>query len=220
MGSNRGTCMIKLVIMAWGLNHKEGSSYVHHKHSSPSRPEIGKVLSTITSDDINHFLIFGLSMFTGIPQISIIYIIVHRQERSLSTCRTTYSRANLRWKSDVFLGHAISAKGRRVRTYPIRYPHYIDDRLFSVRCKFQIGPYNRSRRSKWRSSNLLGDSGEMPDNRCSNCVQYGFDCTHKEVTKVCFLVKWWESSTQTPIPIATRPWALQKGVLLFRLQST
>lgn len=29
-----------------------------------------------------------------------------------------------------------------------------------------------------------GDSGEMPDNRCTNCVQYGFECTHKEVTKV------------------------------------
>ncbi|KAF8971208.1 fungal-specific transcription factor domain-containing protein [Flammula alnicola] len=27
------------------------------------------------------------------------------------------------------------------------------------------------------------DSGEMPDNRCSNCVQFGFECTHKEVTK-------------------------------------
>ncbi|KDR67576.1 hypothetical protein GALMADRAFT_258255 [Galerina marginata CBS 339.88] len=27
------------------------------------------------------------------------------------------------------------------------------------------------------------DSGEMPDNRCSNCVQYGYECTHKEVTK-------------------------------------
>jgi len=25
----------------------------------------------------------------------------------------------------------------------------------------------------------------MPDNRCSNCVQYGYECTHKEVTKVC-----------------------------------
>ncbi|KAF8964890.1 hypothetical protein BDZ97DRAFT_822535 [Flammula alnicola] len=27
------------------------------------------------------------------------------------------------------------------------------------------------------------DSGEMPDNRCSNCVQFGFECTHKEVTE-------------------------------------
>ncbi|KXN90781.1 hypothetical protein AN958_03435 [Leucoagaricus sp. SymC.cos] len=27
------------------------------------------------------------------------------------------------------------------------------------------------------------DSGEMPGNRCSNCIQYGFECTHKEVTK-------------------------------------
>lgn len=28
------------------------------------------------------------------------------------------------------------------------------------------------------------DSGEMPGNRCSNCIQYGLECTHKEVTKV------------------------------------
>ncbi|KAF9010740.1 fungal-specific transcription factor domain-containing protein [Cyathus striatus] len=27
------------------------------------------------------------------------------------------------------------------------------------------------------------DSGEMPGNRCSNCIQYGFECTHREVTK-------------------------------------
>lgn len=27
------------------------------------------------------------------------------------------------------------------------------------------------------------DSGEMPGNRCSNCIQYGLECTHKEVTK-------------------------------------
>ncbi|KAF8800208.1 hypothetical protein BYT27DRAFT_7227519 [Phlegmacium glaucopus] len=28
-----------------------------------------------------------------------------------------------------------------------------------------------------------GDSGAMPGNRCSNCVQFGFECTHREVTK-------------------------------------
>ncbi|KAF9479050.1 hypothetical protein BDN70DRAFT_985124 [Pholiota conissans] len=27
------------------------------------------------------------------------------------------------------------------------------------------------------------DSGEMPDNRCTNCTQFGLECTHKEVTK-------------------------------------
>lgn len=30
----------------------------------------------------------------------------------------------------------------------------------------------------------LGDSGAMPDNRCSNCLQFGFECTHQQVTKV------------------------------------
>ncbi|KAF8149480.1 fungal-specific transcription factor domain-containing protein [Crassisporium funariophilum] len=30
------------------------------------------------------------------------------------------------------------------------------------------------------------DSGQMPDNRCSNCVQFGFECTHREVAKVTF----------------------------------
>jgi len=33
---------------------------------------------------------------------------------------------------------------------------------------------------------VLGDSGEMPDNRCSNCLQAGLECSHKEVTKVRF----------------------------------
>ncbi|KAF5338524.1 hypothetical protein D9611_013298 [Ephemerocybe angulata] len=28
-----------------------------------------------------------------------------------------------------------------------------------------------------------GDSGELPGNRCSNCIQLGLECTHKEVTK-------------------------------------
>ncbi|KAF9446214.1 hypothetical protein P691DRAFT_733649 [Macrolepiota fuliginosa MF-IS2] len=27
------------------------------------------------------------------------------------------------------------------------------------------------------------DSGEMPGNKCSNCIQYGLECTHREVTK-------------------------------------
>ncbi|EKM75560.1 hypothetical protein AGABI1DRAFT_79697 [Agaricus bisporus var. burnettii JB137-S8] len=27
------------------------------------------------------------------------------------------------------------------------------------------------------------DSGEMSGNKCSNCIQYGYECTHKEVTK-------------------------------------
>ncbi|KAH9484876.1 ABC-transporter-regulating transcription factor [Psilocybe cubensis] len=27
------------------------------------------------------------------------------------------------------------------------------------------------------------DSGEMPGNRCTNCIQFGLECTHKEVTK-------------------------------------
>jgi len=28
-----------------------------------------------------------------------------------------------------------------------------------------------------------GDSEEMPDNRCSNCIEFGNDCTHEEVAK-------------------------------------
>ncbi|KAJ3510136.1 hypothetical protein NLJ89_g4847 [Agrocybe chaxingu] len=28
-----------------------------------------------------------------------------------------------------------------------------------------------------------GNSGEMPDNKCTNCLQFGYECTHKEVTK-------------------------------------
>ncbi|TFK66525.1 hypothetical protein BDN72DRAFT_844202 [Pluteus cervinus] len=27
------------------------------------------------------------------------------------------------------------------------------------------------------------DSGEMPDNKCTNCIQFSYECTHKEITK-------------------------------------
>ncbi|KAF9050240.1 fungal-specific transcription factor domain-containing protein [Panaeolus papilionaceus] len=37
---------------------------------------------------------------------------------------------------------------------------------------------------KRKKIRLRCDSGEMPDNRCSNCTQFGLECTHKEVTKV------------------------------------
>ena len=30
----------------------------------------------------------------------------------------------------------------------------------------------------------LGDSSQMPNNRCTHCVQTGSECTHHEVTKV------------------------------------
>lgn len=30
----------------------------------------------------------------------------------------------------------------------------------------------------------LGDGGQMPNNRCSNCIAYNLDCTYVEAAKV------------------------------------
>ena len=31
---------------------------------------------------------------------------------------------------------------------------------------------------------FLGDGGQMPNNRCSNCIAYNLDCTYVEAAKV------------------------------------
>lgn len=32
---------------------------------------------------------------------------------------------------------------------------------------------------------MTGDGGQMPQNRCSNCLAYNLDCTYVEAAKVC-----------------------------------
>ena len=59
---------------------------------------------------------------------------------------------------------------------------------------------------------LSGDSGEMPDNRCSNCIQYGYECTHKEVTKVSAVcpytlpMQWFIQFVVTDLGSSQRVW--------------
>jgi hypothetical protein len=41
-----------------------------------------------------------------------------------------------------------------------------------------------SRYNALKSAFLIGDSGQMPGNRCTICITSGLDCTHAEITKV------------------------------------
>ena len=53
----------------------------------------------------------------------------------------------------------------------------------------------------------LGDSSQMPNNRCTHCVQTGSECTHHEVTKVRVL----DIIPLAGTDVILRTWTLGEG---------
>ncbi|EAU90888.1 nucleus protein [Coprinopsis cinerea okayama7 len=82
-------------------------------------------------------------------------------------------------------GNAEGVLASRTQAKKRRIPGACD---ICKRKKSKRGPNSPMTRADGRApgprTSVRCDSGELPGNRCSNCIQLGLECTHKEVTKV------------------------------------